>query len=193
MDTASRFATLARQGLPFYEYAGSSARSPWQRCGMTPLLINCSGSGPTTTVPWTWLNWREGVFRCLGSVRARARTSPLSFAAPASPPLSVALPHPLPFVANASPPTAALPSLLFTGKFTPPFAAPSSPPFAGKLTPPSAALPSPPSVSMASPPSVSMASRRSWLTQAQCQLLVSALQSQPLKSAMLCLRLQSAP
>ncbi len=66
----------------------------------------------------------RGMDRCLGSVRARARTSPPSFAAPASPPSfaapaspppSAALPHPLAVRAPASTPTAALPSPLSGG------------------------------------------------------------------------------
>ncbi len=124
MDAASRFAALAHQGLPFYEFAGEfcklAAATAWYDATLNKLFwLGANHHRPVDLPDTTGLSCREGVFRCLGSVRARARTSPPSFAAPASPlpfaspaslPLFAALPHPPPFVAHASPPpSAALP------------------------------------------------------------------------------------
>ncbi len=123
MEATSRFAALARLNLPFYEYAGEfcklAAATAWDDVTLNHLFW------PFSIIPWT---------HHLGSVWARARTSPPLFAAPSS--------------------------LPFAGKLTPPFAAPASPPPSAALphTQPFAAKVGPPAVSMASPPAVPVAS-----------------------------------
>ncbi len=93
----------------------SSASLPRRRLGMTPPLTNCSGSGPTTTVPWTsqtppdWVGGKVsfGVWGVSGPEpeparhrsqlpQARCRRGPRkpAVAVHASPPPSAALPHP---------------------------------------------------------------------------------------------------
>ncbi len=165
MDAASRFAALARKGLPFYEYAGEFCKlavaTAWDDTTLNRLFwFGANHQRPMDLPDTTGLSWREGVFQCLGSVRARARTSLPSFAAlPHPPPFTASAGLPpfaahslLPFVARAGPPpSAALPH-------PPPFAANISPLSAEKFTPPFAAPPGPAAVSMASPPAVSMAS-----------------------------------
>ncbi len=142
MDASSRFTALARQGLPFYEYAGEfcklNAATAWDDATLNKLFwLGANHHRPVDLPDTTGLSWREGVFRCLASVRARARTSPPLFAAPASPP---------PFAPHASPPpSAALPL-------------PHTPPFAAKAGLPAVSMASPPAVSMASPPAVPVAS-----------------------------------
>ncbi len=130
MDAATRFATLARLDLPFYEYAREFCKlvvaTALDDATLNKLFWLGANHHRSVDLPdTTGLSWREGVFRCLGSVRARARTSPLSFAAPASPPPA----------GKAMPPTAAI-----------------------ARPPPFAAYSSPQPVSMASPPAVHVAS-----------------------------------
>ncbi len=159
MDATSRFAALARQGLPFYEYAGEfcklAAATAWDDATLNKLFwLGANHHHPMDLPDTTGLSWREGVFRCLGSVRARARTSPPSFVAPASPPPFAA--HSLPpFAAHARPPPFAAHSLppFAAHASPPPFAAHSLPPFAAHANPPPFVAHSlPPFAAHASPP-----------------------------------------
>ncbi len=107
---AARFLALARKDLPFYKYAGEfyglAAATAWDDATLNSLFwLGTNYHRPVDLPDTTGLSWKEGVFRCLGSVRARARTSP-----PSSPPA----------VPQSSPPSAA--------KSSPPSAAPTSPP-----------------------------------------------------------------
>ncbi len=194
MEATTLFTALARLDLPFYEYAGEfcklAAATAWDDTTLNKLFLlwaNCHR--PVDLPDTTGLSWREAVFRCLGSVRARARTSPPSSAAPASPPPFAAPCSPPPSVAssippsagNSTPPSMAIPSRPSVGKLTPPSAAPPSPPSAGRLTPPSGGdsrrRPRLPQACRRSRPPLTQA-RRPPQTQAH-----STLQCQPLESA----------
>ncbi len=106
MDAASRFATLTRLDLLFYDYAGEFCKlataTAWEDATLNKLFwLWANYHRPVDLPDTTGLTWREGIFRCLGSVRARARTSP---------PSTAALPCP-PAVSVASPPGASMASL----------------------------------------------------------------------------------
>ncbi len=80
MDAASRFVALTRLDLPFYEYAGEfcklAAATAWEDATLNKLFwLGANHHRPVDLPDTTGLTWREGIFRCLGSVRARARTS----------------------------------------------------------------------------------------------------------------------
>ncbi len=80
------------------------AATAWDDATLNKLFwLGANHHRPVDLPDTTGLSWREGVFRCLGSVRARARTSLPSFAPPASP-LPFAAHSLPPFAAHASPP-----------------------------------------------------------------------------------------
>ncbi len=191
MDAASRFAALARQGLPFYDYAGEfcklAAATAWDDATLNHLFwLGANFHHPVDLPDTTGLSWREGNFRCLGSVRARDRTSPPLFAGKSTPP-SVAHSGRLPFAAPANqPPVANVSTSPSTALSLPPFAAPSSPPpsAANASQPPVAIASPPPSAANASQPPVAIANplpstanarqplsqaRRQWVWQARQQ------------------------
>ncbi len=93
MEAASHFATLARLNLPFYEYAGEfcklAAATAWDDVTLNHLFwLGANFHHPVDLPDTSGLSWREGIFRCLGSVRARARTSPPPFAGKLMPPFA---------------------------------------------------------------------------------------------------------
>ncbi len=125
MEIAARFVALALLDLLFYEYAGEFCKlaetMTVDKATLNHLFWLGSNSHHPVDLPdTTGLSWREGVFRCQGSVRARARTialSSLRAAAHSSQPPSAALTSSKPFAATASPPPFTASSSL------PPFAA----------------------------------------------------------------------
>ncbi len=80
MEFAARLFALIRKDLPFMEYAG-------EFCGLAAVMevqdsallhlfrLGACYHRPIDLPDTTGLTWREGIYRCLGSVRARARTS----------------------------------------------------------------------------------------------------------------------
>ncbi len=137
MEVAVHFIALARRDLPFVEYW-------WKFCGLaavmafddaTNLSLFWHGANyhrPVDLPDTTGLGWREGILRCP------------PFAAPSSPPPSVALSSP-PSVRKSTPPSA-------TPSSPPPSAALSNPPSAGKSRSlPAAADSSPPATALSSP------------------------------------------
>ncbi len=97
MEFAFRLVALIRKDLPFQEYAGAF-------CGLAAVtevedsaLLHLFRHGacyhrPVDLPDTTGLTWREGVYRCLGSVRARVGTSPSPVALPCPRAVSVASP-----------------------------------------------------------------------------------------------------
>ncbi|KAL0186331.1 hypothetical protein M9458_018001, partial [Cirrhinus mrigala] len=101
MEIAARFSTLARRDLPFVEYA-------WEFCGLAMMSgrddatinslfwIEANYYRPVDLPDTTGLSWREGILRCLESVRPQSRTSPLAHPEPSQPTPRHAEPEPDP-------------------------------------------------------------------------------------------------
>ncbi len=97
METAIRFATLARLDLPFYEYTGEfyklAVATMEDDATFNHLFWLGANFHRSVDLPDTiGLSWKEGTFRCLGSIRARARAIPPSSlpAVPVASPLAPA-------------------------------------------------------------------------------------------------------
>ncbi len=91
MEVAARFVALAHRDLPFPEYSlefcGIAAATALHDVTILSLFWHRANFHHPVDLPDTkGLCWREGILRCLESVRARARTSLPSSAAPPSPP-----------------------------------------------------------------------------------------------------------
>ncbi len=74
---------LALWDLPFYEYAGEFSRFVAatvldDATINTMFWLGANYHRPVDLLDTTGLSWREGVFKCLGSVWVQARTSPPS-------------------------------------------------------------------------------------------------------------------
>ncbi|KAL0203317.1 hypothetical protein M9458_001335, partial [Cirrhinus mrigala] len=81
MEVATHFSALAGRDLPFVEYA-------WEFCGLATMSvldnttlnslfwIGANYNRPVVLPDTTGLSWREGILRCLESVRPQFRTSP---------------------------------------------------------------------------------------------------------------------
>ncbi len=81
MEAATRFTTLAHLDLPFFEYTrefgGLAVAMTLEHATINSLFWLVSTLNyhrPVDLPDTTGLSWREGVFRCLGSVRVRVRT-----------------------------------------------------------------------------------------------------------------------
>ncbi|KAF4107357.1 hypothetical protein G5714_011721 [Onychostoma macrolepis] len=73
MDTTARIATLAYRDLPFYEYAGEFCKltATVDDAALNRLIwLGANYHHPMNLPDTTGLSWREGIFQCLGSVRA---------------------------------------------------------------------------------------------------------------------------
>ncbi len=97
METAIRFAILARLDLPFYEYAGEFCKlavaTTEDDATFNHLFWLGANFYRSVDLPDAMgLSWKEGSFRCLGSIRARARAIPPSSlpAVPVASPLAPA-------------------------------------------------------------------------------------------------------
>ncbi len=108
MEVAARFIALAHRDLPFPEYSrefcGLAAATALDDATILSLFWHGANAHRPVDLPdTTGLKWREGILRCLESVRARARTSLPSSAAPPSPPTRPAALPCLPAKNMASP------------------------------------------------------------------------------------------
>ncbi len=97
MEFAARLFALIWRDLPFMEYAGEfcglAAVTEVQDAALLHLFrLGACYHRPLDLPDTTGLCWREGVYRCLGSVRARVGTSPSPVALPCPPAVSVASP-----------------------------------------------------------------------------------------------------
>ncbi len=91
MEIAARFIAPAHRDLPFLEYSREfcrlAAATALDDATILSLFWHGANSHRPVDLPdTTGLKWREGILRCLESVRPRARTSLPSSAAPPSPP-----------------------------------------------------------------------------------------------------------
>ncbi len=85
MEVAACIFALSHRDLPFYEYAGEFCRlavgTALDDAAINHLFwLGANYHRPVDLPDTTGLSWREGIFQCLGSVRAR--TSPSSAALP---------------------------------------------------------------------------------------------------------------
>ncbi|XP_058601096.1 mucin-7-like [Onychostoma macrolepis] len=149
------FSALALRDLLLMEYAqefcGIVASMALDDATMNSLFwIGANYDRPVDLPDTTGLSWREGILRCLESVRPRSRTSP-----PSSPSAIIKPQSSLSAAADSSPPPSAAPLLSLPPStallLSLPFTAHSSPPSTGKPNPPSAGKPSPPSAAHSSP------------------------------------------
>ncbi len=90
MEIAARFIALAHRDLPFTEYSrefcGLAAATALDDATILSLFWHGANAHRPVDLPdTTGLKWREGILRCLESVRARARTSLPSSAVPQAP------------------------------------------------------------------------------------------------------------
>ncbi|KAI2662474.1 Zinc metalloprotease ZmpB [Labeo rohita] len=81
MEVATHFSALAHRDLPFVEYArefcGLAMMSGLDDATINSLFwIEANYNRPVDLPDTTRLSWREGILRCLESVRPQSRTSP---------------------------------------------------------------------------------------------------------------------